>query len=68
MFFAHIGNIFFATWDRNSFYPMDMERKLAKTFKTANIPTPGEVTWYAHHNPVMRWYEGCIYSFAESLG
>ena len=42
--------------------------RIGNTFKTANIPTPGEVTWYAHHNPVMRWYEGCIYSFAESLG
>jgi len=26
----------------------------------SNIPTPGEVIWYAHHNPVTRWYEGCI--------
>ena len=58
--FCPYRKYFFVLWDRNSFYLIDMERNLAKTFKTANIPTPGEVIWYAHHNPVMRWYEGCI--------
>ena len=45
-------------------YPMNLhlpcEKRPSQTFKTANIPTPGEVIWYAHHNPVTRWYEGCI--------
>ena len=47
-------------------YPMNLhlpcEKRPSQTFKTANIPTPGEVIWYAHHNPVTRWYEGCILS------